>query len=701
MKKTLLMALVLAPLCVACSDDTTTAPDGAPLEAGSDLQNREAGADLAHEAGADVGADGPAADALSPDAPAPDLYISDGPLPPSHSWCASPKALPLSGGTGSASGTTAGAADQFPTVNCGNPNGPWAGPQLFYKVALAANTAYRAQLTPGSGFDAALYAFPASAGCTAAAVDSACAAFNSDVIASGAAGVEKLTIKPAKAGDWILAVDSHSKTAAGTFSLVVGEHTPPANTTCAKASELKLTAGKGSVSGDTGDATNEYGSAVACGGTAYMSGPQLYYKVALTAKQPYKLSLTSSFFGYLYAFPQNSCGSVSSINTACGTSGSGVKTGPVGPGVAGTTIFTPTTSGTFVVVVDSASSLHGGPFTLAVSTFTAAKNGKCADAQALSLTGGKASVSGDTTGIKNEHSSVKCGGTYALNGSQLYYKVALDAAKTYRLALTPAAFSGYVHVTPGDSCTKDGKKLDDACASKGKTGGVAGPVGPGQTGALYFTPAKGGSHIITVDSLGGGQSGAFSLEVDEFSLQAPATFTAPLSWDFDSACQNLGTSGDWQCGSFAFKADKSCDVLASTNAPKAPHSGSGMWGTVLNGCHTPAGTAKVPCANENPYDDSLLYFAVALPATWKSASLTYWSWDDYFLPYDWSEIRVDGVAQSQACTGTRASPVAWTKKTVDLSKFVGKTVTISFHFAASTTVNYSGWYVDDLEIAGK
>lgn len=693
MKTILLPALITALLCTACSDDTTT-PDGAAMEAGTDLP-LEAGADL----GPDGVSDDAAADALVPDAPAPDLFISDGPPPPSHSWCATPKKLALAGGKVTVSGSTSGAADQFPSVNCGNPNGPWAGPQLFYRVALQANKTYQALLTPATGFDAALYAFPAATACSASAVNSACAAHSSDVIGSGSAGLEKLTITPAKAGDWIVAVDSHSKAASGAFTLAVAEYTPPVNTSCAKATEIKLSSGKGSATGDTGDATNEYGSNIDCGGYTYLTGPQLYYKVTMKAKQAYKLSLSTSSYGYLYVFPVNGCGSTSSINKACGGTG-GVLAGPVGPGASGSVVFTPTVGGSYVVAVDSASSLHAGPFTLAVSTFSSAKNGTCAKAQALTLSGGKGSASGDTTGIKNEHGSVKCGGSYALNGSQVYYKVTLAAGQTYRLALTPS-FIGYLHLFPDGSCTKDGKKIEAACGSAGKTGDVVGPVSPGKTGELYFTPATGGKYVIAVDSLGGGQAGSFTLDLGQFSLKAPATFTAPLSWDFDSACQNLGQSGGWQCGSFSFKADKNCDAAASTSAPKAPHSGSGMWGTVLNGCHTPAGNAKSPCNNKNPYDDSLLYFAVTLPGTWKTASLTYWSWDDYLIPNDWSEVRLDGKVVSQTCKGSKASPVAWTKRTVDLSKHLGKTVTVSFHFASSTTVNYSGWYIDDLAVAEK
>ncbi len=697
MRKTVLLLALLAPICIACSDDDDPAADASITEAGADLPN----VDLAADAAADAGPEA-SVDSLVPDAVVPDMPVSDSKLTPEHRWCAKPKKLTLSGGKASVSDSTVGASDQWPMVACGNANGPWAGNQLYYRVSLDAKKAYRVTLTPAKGYDAALYAFPAKTACKAATVNGACAGFNSDVV--GAGKVERLTFSPAASGDWVVAVDAHAKAAAGAFSLEVAEHTPPAHSVCAKAKELKLVSGKGSATGDTAAAVNENGSKVACGGYVYMTGPQLYYKVALKAKQAYKLTLSPSFFGYLYVFPENGCGSVTSINTACGTSGQGTLAGTVGPGTSGSAVFTPGTSGTYVVAVDSAAAKNAGTFSLSVATFSAAKNGTCAKAKTIQLSSGKVTVSGDTTGLQTEHSSVKCGGPHALNGSQVYYKVALTGGKAYRVALTPASHTGYVSIFPGGSCTKDGKKIETACGSKGKTGAAAGPVNPGKTGSLYFTPAKSGDYIVAVDSLGGGQSGPFSLQIGEHALKAPATFTAPLSWNFDSDCQKLGSTGDWQCGGAAYAFDakhKNCDVPTGTAAPKAPHSGSGMWGTVLNGCHSPSGNAQAPCANVDPYDDSVLYFAVTLPAAWKKATLTYWSWDDYFLPYDWSEVRVDGKAVIQTCKGPRATPVAWTKRTVDLSAYVGKTVTVSLHFSASTTVSYSGWYVDDLEIKGQ
>ena len=697
-KSAILLSWFFCLLLLACSDDTADSDASAADLVGADLATVDGGADSGTEAGVDASGDGPVMDAALPDsALPPDMPTGNDP-----GRCATPTRLTLSGGKATVSGDTTKATNEFAKLSCGNSNGPFDGGQLYYRVALAAGKTYKLQLSPSAGFDAALYAFAASTSCQAAAVNSACSSYHSDIIGSGSAGTEQIKISTSSAGDWTIAVDSHSKASAGTFTLTVSEYTPAANAACAKATELKLVGGKVSTSGDTRDAVNEYGSQITCNSSSYLTGPQLYYKVALTAKQAYKLSLTPSYHAHAYVFPQNGCGSVASINKACGSSGSGVHGGPMGPAVATSVVFTPSTSGSYVVAVDSSSASQAGPFTLAMATFATAKNGSCSKAPALKLDAGKVTqVSGDTTGIKNEHSAVKCGASYALNGSQLYYSVTLAAGKTYRLALTPATHIAYMHIFVGGSCTKDGKKIEAACASKGKTGDVVGPVASGTTGELYFSPATAGSYVIAVDSLGGGHSGAFTLQVGEHDLKAPATFTAPISWDFDSSCQNLGKSGDWQCGTLAFVAGKNCDALSGTDAPKNAVSGKGLWGTRLNDCHSPGSNAKTACSNANPYDDSMLYFAVSLPKTWSKATLSYYSFDDYFLPFDWSEVRINGKVVSQNCKGPKSSPVAWTPKNVDLSKYVGQTITVSFHFMASASVNHSGWYIDDLAITGQ
>ena len=168
-----------------------------------------------------------------------------------------------------------------------------------------------------------------------------------------------------------------------------------------------------------------------------------------------------------------------------------------------------------------------------------------------------------------------------------------------------------------------------------------------------------------------------------------------VSFDFEGSGGGLTATKDWQWGVLAFSAGTSCD--STPTPPTACHSGTHCWGTVLNDCYSPLGNANNSCAAVNAQGASVLQLNVTIPAGYKNARLVYWDWNDFFKPYDWSEVRANGQVLFQDCTSYTA-PSAWTKRTIVLDSYVGKAVSIAFHFYATTVVNYSGWYIDDLSI---
>ncbi|MBW2731164.1 MAG: hypothetical protein JRH20_02160, partial [Deltaproteobacteria bacterium] len=138
--------------------------------------------------------------------------------------------------------------------------------------------------------------------------------------------------------------------------------------------------------------------------------------------------------------------------------------------------------------------------------------------------------------------------------------------------------------------------------------------------------------------------------------------------------------------------------------PSNAHSGTSAWGTRLNDCFTPygnnAGAGASVCQNTAPNDDSILRFIVQLPS-WSTATLRYWSWEDFGGDFDWAEVRVHGemLAGSQICGGT-PTPTGWVERGLDLSAYAGQIVEVSFHMMASSLTNHAGWYIDDLSIDG-
>ena len=172
---------------------------------------------------------------------------------------------------------------------------------------------------------------------------------------------------------------------------------------------------------------------------------------------------------------------------------------------------------------------------------------------------------------------------------------------------------------------------------------------------------------------------------------------APFFLDFDQDDGRLVGTRDWEWGQLSFLAGKNCDS-STYYAPSLGHSGMGMWGTKLNDCYSPLNNAQAACSNEDLVDDSVLTVKVSLPATLPNPRLTYWEWADYFLAFDWTEVRIDGSVTQQSCTGSLPVPPKWEKRSIDLKQWAGRTITITFHFMASSVVNRSGWYIDDMAV---
>jgi hypothetical protein len=181
----------------------------------------------------------------------------------------------------------------------------------------------------------------------------------------------------------------------------------------------------------------------------------------------------------------------------------------------------------------------------------------------------------------------------------------------------------------------------------------------------------------------------------------PGTLAAPFSLDFELADGSLTGTKDWEWGKIGtWSPSSNCDSTTSTEPPAKGHSGTGVWATKLNDCYSPLDNASSTCSNADTTDDSVLSFKVKIPGNWTKATLTYWEWFDLFLTFDWGEIRVDGTVVNQSCTGSKASPVVWAQKSVDLTPYVGKIITVAFHMMATSVVQYSGWYIDDLSVSG-
>ena len=431
--------------------------------------------------------------------------------PPTNGTCANAKTLTLSGGTVSVSSTTEGLNNQYGTgINCGQSYYTLNGPQAYFKLAMTAGKSYAISLTPGYSY-ARFYVFGTA--CNETAINAACGSSGKTGLFSGAAysgrGVTS-TFSPPSSGTYTIAVDATSAGAAGTFDLTVTETTAPTNGTCAKAKAVTVGSKKVTVTGTTHGTTNEYADKIKCGSTS-AKGPQAYYKLSLTPGKTYKFTIKPTFSAKFYIF--GSTCSAAQIDTDCASKGqTGDYTYSFSSSTSDTTIYFKAKQSTYHMAIDSSSDSYAGTFTVEIEPFTPAQNGTCAGAKTLTLSAGKASTTGDTTGVTNEYgTAINCGNySTILYGNQLYYRVKLTAGKTYDITVTPDYYSARFYIF-GSTCTTAAINTD--CASKGATGDVSSYGSKGSPKSITFKPTKTADYTIAVDGTSTRYFGTFSLAI--------------------------------------------------------------------------------------------------------------------------------------------------------------------------------------------
>ena len=181
-------------------------------------------------------------------------------------------------------------------------------------------------------------------------------------------------------------------------------------------------------------------------------------------------------------------------------------------------MLAPTTSGSWILAVDSATSTAFGPFTITVEELPPVGNDTCASATGLGFSTGMTTITakGQTLGATNIVSlaSTSCtGGTSA--GPDVFYKLMLEAQKTYKIKVDGSGFDELVYVLSncgsGTTCYAGADKSASAAEE------------------LVITPPVTQVYYIGVDGKGATDTGTFTLTVEQTPSVCPSvtaiTFT--------------------------------------------------------------------------------------------------------------------------------------------------------------------------------
>ena len=141
--------------------------------------------------------------------------------------------------------------------------------------------------------------------------------------------------------------------------------------------------------------------------------------------------------------------------------------------------------------------------------------------------------------------------------------------------------------------------------------------------------------------------------------------------------------GDWQWGHYNVANYVDIDTYTDT-PPQSAHSGTGMWGTVLEGGYSNCNTWSYLRKTFNLQ-------SVSNPV------LSFWHYMNGYNTWDYGLIKVNG----NTVWGNSSSAVfmPWQELTINLSAYANLSeVEISFEWFATGTVSYAGWYIDDLYV---
>jgi len=257
----------------------------------------------------------------------------------------------------------------------------------------------------------------------------------------------------------------------------------------------------------------------------------------------------------------------------------------------------------------------------------------------------------------------------AHHSDQLWESSTADETTRAALSVTKTVFSSYSRFAGVNLTTTQNMQVRDAVAE--------------QTAAL--AALTNGSVADYMTSL----QRAASL----YSKVNPPPLEIVFADDFESGAgrwKHGGVGDDWQIG-------------RPKRGPKGTHSGLSCWGTNLNGTY------------KNGADSWLLSPPISL-AKKSSAFLSFWVWNSvqdsgYWIPdYLWVDAGEDGTGVFEPLCGKMAginddpaipSIGGWSHVTLDLSRFLGRTIRVRFRLTSNESIVHWGSYIDDVTVTAR
>lgn len=151
------------------------------------------------------------------------------------------------------------------------------------------------------------------------------------------------------------------------------------------------------------------------------------------------------------------------------------------------------------------------------------------------------------------------------------------------------------------------------------------------------------------------------------------------------------TNFDADNGGFTVSGTTSWAWGAPTSGPGAPYSAPNVWATNLAGNYNNSESGYIT----SPVIDLSAHAGLA-------PNISFWHWNDVeSVSYDWGAVEAtkDGGATWQDISGKIGDQTSWAEKTYQLDPtYAVSDFQFRFYFKSDSSVNYPGWYIDDLTV---
>ena len=199
------------------------------------------------------------------------------------------------------------------------------------------------------------------------------------------------------------------------------------------------------------------------------------------------------------------------------------------------------------------------------------------------------------------------------------------------------------------------------------------------------------SHSATITGLSMCSGYVFDLLLEDRAGNAAVAANGGAHYAARTTGRTFAFADDAERGAGTWTATSASGSPIATSACRA-HSGTQSWKFGAASCSTSYASST---------DASLVSAPIVLGPSGHGMRLRFWQWVQTESGYDYSYVQISsdgGKTWTNLVQPFAGESDGWIRWTIDLAAYTG-TVQLRFRFKSDSSVNYEGWYVDDVDVS--